>query len=57
MPALLFALAEDDSHQYLVVLVRPDGFSNFYDLRGYIESKGLDFGYEPIDQAWSIQMR
>jgi hypothetical protein len=54
---VLAELAREDSTRYLVVLVRPSGFASFTDLRAYIESKGLDLGYEPIDQAWSIKLR
>lgn len=42
--------------KYILVLVRPAGFSTFILIRGYIESKGIDIGYEPIDESWLFSL-
>jgi len=39
--------AEADS--YLIIVVRPDGFRNFIELKGYFQEHGIDIGYEPIE--------
>ena len=43
--------------RFFIILVRPDGFDNFRDLRGYFESKQLDIGYEPVEEGWSFRLR
>lgn len=56
MKAVLNNIIEHRDSNYLLVLVRPSGFSNFIILRGYIEDKKIDIGYEPIDQGWNIRI-
>jgi len=43
--------------RYIIVLIRPSGFNNFIKIRGYIESKGIDIGYEPIEQDVRLRVR
>lgn len=53
----LRGVCHDSSSQYLVILIRPSGFHNFKEIRGYIEKRlGIDLGYEPIDQNWVINV-
>ncbi|ACY13729.1 hypothetical protein [Haliangium ochraceum] len=53
---LIADAADNASSRYIVVLIRPSGFESFINLRGYIESKGIDIGYEPIDDDWIVRM-
>jgi hypothetical protein len=47
------AIREDSGERYIVVLVRPDGFPSFDNLRAYFHSYlSLDLGYEPILDEW-----
>ena len=39
-------------NQYIVLLVRPEGFEELPEVRGYFEFLGIDVGYEPIDPTW-----
>jgi hypothetical protein len=55
--ALFAGTPEERAKRYVVVLVRPSGFSNFLDLREYLTSKGIGFGYEPVDHNWIIRLR
>jgi|GEM_PF-1200884 len=57
LDSLFTALSANREAEYVVLLVRPSGFENFMDLRGYIEKKGIDFGYEPVDQEWTLRLR
>ncbi|MEZ4994627.1 MAG: hypothetical protein R2824_29675 [Saprospiraceae bacterium] len=43
-------------HMYFLVFVRPSGFHNFNDIKTYIQSKGLDVGYEPVKQVGNIKV-
>lgn len=42
----------DTENQYIVLLVRPEGFEELPEVRGYFEFLGIDVGYEPIDPTW-----
>jgi hypothetical protein len=53
---LIENVAGSSGKQYIIVLVRPSGFQSFIGLRGYIESKGIEIGYEPIEQDWTVRM-
>lgn len=47
------AIIEDSESRYIVILVRPAGFSSFDNLRAYFHSHlNLDLGYEPILDEW-----
>ena len=50
-------LSRNKEKKYIILLVRPSGFDNFRDIRGYIENKGIDIGYEPIDQLLNLRIR
>jgi hypothetical protein len=41
---------------YLVLLVRPSGFDNFIPLRNYLIRRGVDVGYEPIEQRYAVRV-
>jgi hypothetical protein len=42
----------DPANQYVILLVRPSGFQNFPEVRGFFENLGIDIGYEPVNQLW-----
>jgi hypothetical protein len=53
---LIANVASSSGKQYIIVLVRPSGFQSFIGFRGYLESKGIDIGYEPVEQNWTVRM-
>lgn len=54
---VIYALTHDQKDKYLVVLVRPAGFESFYYFRGYLERRGVDLGYEPVNADWKLRIR
>jgi hypothetical protein len=48
---LLDSIESKKDREYLVVMVRPSGFHLFSRLRELIYSRGIDIGYEPLDQT------
>ena len=47
-----------DGSRYIVLLVRPSGFSTLPEVRGYLELLGIEVASEPIDQELRrIQVR
>jgi hypothetical protein len=53
---LIHDIRESNGRNYVVLLVRPSGFDSLYEVRGYLESKEILLGYEPIGQGWSVQI-
>ncbi len=43
-------LANDN--RFVVLLARPSGFDELFEIQSYIEFLGMDVGIEPIDQQW-----
>jgi hypothetical protein len=41
-------------HDYLLLLVRPDGISSYYRLVGALQGLKVDYGYEFIDRDWAL---
>ncbi len=50
-------LAINKEKKYIILLVRPSGFENFRDIRGYFENRKIDIGYEPIEQKLNLRIR
>ena len=48
-------LSSDETPQYLVLGVRPEGYSCFEKLRSKAEFNKLEFGYEPIESDLKVQ--
>ena len=48
-------LSSDEKPQYLVLGVRPEGFSCFEKLRSKAEFNKLEYGYEPIESDLEVQ--
>lgn len=42
----------DNANRFVVLLSRPSGFDELFELQSYIEFLGMDVGIEPIDQQW-----
>ena len=53
----LFSQIKAEKEEYIIVAIRPDGIEVFQKIRELIESKGIDIGYEPIDQDWQLQIK
>jgi hypothetical protein len=41
----------------LIVAIRPYGIDVFDKVRALIESEGIDIGYEPIDEGWTLKIQ
>ena len=54
---LEMAIARAESlaaEEYVFVLIRPSGFESFDSIKGFVQTKGIDIGYEPIDQYLTV---
>ena len=49
LAALMEEVKSPDTDRYLIIVVRPDGFRNFIELKGYFQHHEIDIGYEPIE--------
>jgi hypothetical protein len=47
--ALLDSMQDAAPNRYLIIVVRPGGFHNFLEIKGYFQHRGIDIGYEPLD--------
>ena len=54
---LLQEVAARRKEEYIIVAVRPDGYAHFDRVRDLIEGRGIQIGYEPVDQEWKIRTR
>lgn len=43
--------------EYLIVAVRPQGIEVFEEVRSLIRDRGIDIGYEPIDEGWKLKIK
>jgi hypothetical protein len=46
--------AEDAKGPYVLFLVRPDGIGNYYKAQAALKGYQLDFGYELVDEGWTL---
>lgn len=53
--SLINSIQANKKSRYLIIGVRPDGFSDFEALRERAESAGIDIGYEPLHENWRIR--
>ena len=51
---ILAQVKEHASDQYIFLLIRPSGFYNFNSIKAYVQAKGIDIGFEPIDENWTV---
>jgi biopolymer transport protein ExbD len=56
LQTLLEEVKTNRDTQYLIVAIRPDGIEVFDKVRALIESEGIDIGYEPIDEGWTLKI-
>lgn len=54
---LLDSIVARSAERYLVVLIRPTGFDSFTALRNFLMRRGVDVGYEPIEQTFDVRVR
>ncbi|WP_013322209.1 hypothetical protein [Gloeothece verrucosa] len=52
---LLEKVKNHKNKEYLIVVVRPDGFDIFQEIREVIEKQGIDMGYEPIEEGIKVK--
>ncbi|MSQ96301.1 MAG: hypothetical protein EXR98_17355 [Gemmataceae bacterium] len=45
---------EEPSGPYVLFLIRPDGIANYYKAQSALKGYQLDFGYELVDQHWTL---
>ncbi len=50
----LAGLRSRGDREYVIVAVRPDGFSCFEQVREQVERAGLAIGYEPFNADWEL---
>ena len=53
--AILDRINNQSRQQYVVVGVRPSGFSDFESIRSKLEYREMQFGYEPIEKNLEIK--
>lgn len=53
---LLAEIEKNVQKQYLIVAIRPDGFEGFQKVREMVEKRGIDLGYEPLDEGWKLKI-
>jgi hypothetical protein len=44
--------SRSDERPYLLLLVRPDGITSYYELQSAVRDLDVQFGYEFVDSAW-----
>lgn len=54
---LLSEVERNQNEKYIIIAVRPSGYEIFDRVRNEIEQRGLDLGYEPIDEEWELEIR
>lgn len=52
---LIKSIQANKASRYLIIGVRPSGFSDFEELRDRAEAADIDIGYEPLDEGWRIR--
>jgi hypothetical protein len=53
---LLDEVEKNRDRQYLIVTMRPQGIEVFKRVREAIERRGIDIGYEPLDEGWRLKI-
>lgn len=54
---LLAEVARNRDREYVIVALRPGGYPNFDRVREQVENRGIEIGYEPIDEGWKLRIR
>lgn len=53
---LIEEVKEKQDQEYVIVAVRPSGIDVFQQVRELIETEGIDIGYEPIEDGWTLKI-
>ncbi len=56
LQTLITELKEKQDQEYVIVAVRPSGIEVFQRVRELIETQGIDIGYEPIEEGWTLKI-
>jgi hypothetical protein len=54
---LLRNVSANKGEEYIIVALRPSGYPNFSRVRDQVEGRGIQIGYEPIDEGWKLRIR
>ena len=54
---LLRQVEAQKEKQYLIIAVRPSSYDIFDQVRNQVEQRGIDIGYEPIDEEWKLDIK
>lgn len=54
---LITEVKEKQDQEYVIVAVRPTGIEVFQQVRDLIETEGIDIGYEPIQEGWTLKIK
>lgn len=54
---LITEVKEKQDQEYVIVAVRPTGIEVFQQVRDLIETEGIDIGYEPIEEGWTLKIK
>jgi hypothetical protein len=57
LAALLRDVAANRNEEYIIVALRPSGYPHFHRVRDQVEGRGIEIGYEPIDEGWKLRIR
>ena len=55
LDGIIKSLGSDETPQYIVIGVRPEGYTCFEKLRSKAEFNKLEYGYEPIESDLKVQ--
>lgn len=54
---LLRDVSANRDREYVIVALRPSGYPHFDRVRAQVEGRGIQIGYEPIDEGWKLRIR
>jgi hypothetical protein len=54
---LLAEVAGRRESEYVIVALRPGGYPNFSQVRRQVENRGIEIGFEPVDEGWKLRIR
>ncbi len=57
LASLLAEVARKRDREYIIVALRPGGYRHFDRVRAQVENRGIEIGYEPIDEDWRLRIR
>lgn len=57
LETLLQQISANRDKEYLIVAIRQDGIDVFKQVRSQIEQRGIDLGFEPLDEGWKLKIK